>query len=146
WSFDRAVTVGGFPTFQMKAGSLEKPEQFEAVDEHTFRIKFLRRDKLAMPDLAVPVPVIINSKLAKEHATPKDPWALEWLKNNAAAGGAYKIESWKPGPEMVFVRNDAWKSGPLPQLKRVIMREVPSPSAQLALLKRGDADIAFGLS
>jgi peptide/nickel transport system substrate-binding protein len=24
WSLDRAVTVGGFPTFQMKAGSLEK--------------------------------------------------------------------------------------------------------------------------
>ncbi len=33
WSYDRAVTVGGFPTFQMKAGSLEKPEQFEAVDD-----------------------------------------------------------------------------------------------------------------
>lgn len=31
WSFDRAVTVGGFPTFQMKAGSLEKPEQFVIV-------------------------------------------------------------------------------------------------------------------
>src|SRR6202000_3041494 len=26
WSLDRAVAVGGFPTFQMKAGSLEKPE------------------------------------------------------------------------------------------------------------------------
>ena len=35
WSFDRAVTVGGFPTFQMKAGSLEKPEQFVVVDDHT---------------------------------------------------------------------------------------------------------------
>ncbi len=35
WSLDRAVTVGGFPTFQMKAGSLEKPEQFVAVDDHT---------------------------------------------------------------------------------------------------------------
>jgi peptide/nickel transport system substrate-binding protein len=33
WSFDRAVTVGGFPTFQMKAGSLEKPEQFVVVDD-----------------------------------------------------------------------------------------------------------------
>src|SRR5262245_23912370 len=32
WSYDRAVTVGGFPTFQMKAGSLEKPEQFVVVD------------------------------------------------------------------------------------------------------------------
>jgi len=28
WSFDRAVSLGGFPTVQMKAGSLEKPEQF----------------------------------------------------------------------------------------------------------------------
>ena len=35
WSFDRAVTVGGFPTFQMKAGSLEKPEQFVVVDDAT---------------------------------------------------------------------------------------------------------------
>ena len=26
WSFDRAVSVGGFPTFQMSAGSLEKPD------------------------------------------------------------------------------------------------------------------------
>jgi peptide/nickel transport system substrate-binding protein len=26
WSFDRAVSVGGFPAFQMKAGALEKTE------------------------------------------------------------------------------------------------------------------------
>src|SRR5471030_175616 len=26
WSLDRAVSVGGFPTFQMSAGSLTKPE------------------------------------------------------------------------------------------------------------------------
>jgi peptide/nickel transport system substrate-binding protein len=48
--------VGGFPTFQMAAGSLEKPEQFEVVDDHTFKVKFLRKDKLTMNDLAVPVP------------------------------------------------------------------------------------------
>ncbi len=146
WSFDRAVTVGGFPTFQMKAGSLEKPEQFAAVDDHTFTIKLLRKDKLTLPDIGVPVPVIINAKLAKQHATVKDPWAMDWLKNNTAGGGAYKVESWKPGQEMVLTRNEDWKSGPLPSVKRAIMREVPSPSAQLALLKRGDADMAFGLA
>jgi peptide/nickel transport system substrate-binding protein len=32
WPFDRAVAVGGFPTFQMAAGLLQKPEQFVAVD------------------------------------------------------------------------------------------------------------------
>jgi len=73
WSFDRAVTVGGFPTFQMKAGSLEKPEQFEVVDDYTFRVKFLRKDKLTMPDLAVPVPVIINSELARNTPRPRTP-------------------------------------------------------------------------
>src|ERR1700731_5505697 len=46
WSFDRAVTVGGFPTFQMSAGSLTKPEQFVAVDDHTFRVAFMKKDRL----------------------------------------------------------------------------------------------------
>ena len=146
WSFDRAVSVGGFPTFQMKAGSLEKPEQFEVVDEHTFRVKLPRKDKLALPDLGVPVPVIINAKLARQHATAKDPWALDWLKNHTAAGGAYQVEAWKPGQEMVLSRFDGWTSGPMPALRRVILREVPSPSAQLALLRRGDADVVFGLA
>jgi peptide/nickel transport system substrate-binding protein len=145
WSFDRAVSVGGFPTFQMKAGSLEKPEQFVVVDDQTFRVTFLRKDKLTMPDMAVPVPVIYNATLAKKHATAADPWAMEWLKNNVAGSGAFKLESWRPGQETVYVRFDDWKSGPLPRLKRVIVREVPSPGNRRALLERGDADISFDL-
>ena len=145
WSFDRAVSVGGFPTFQMKAGSLEKPEQFVAVDDHTFRVNFLRKDKLTLPDLAVPVAVIVNSTLAKKHATSTDPWATEWLKTNDAGGGAYRLESWKPGQETVYVRFDDWKSGPLPRIKRVMVREVPSAGNRRALLERGDADLSFDL-
>src|SRR3954453_16105056 len=97
WSFDRAVTVGGFPTFQMKAGSLEKPDQFVAVDDHTFRIDFVRKDKLTLPDLGVPVPVIINSGLAKKHATDKDAWALEWLKTNEAGAAPSASPNGPPG-------------------------------------------------
>ena len=66
WSLDRAVSLGGFPAVQMKAGSLIKPEQFVVVDEKTFKIDLIRPSKLTLPDLAVPVPMIINSKLAKE--------------------------------------------------------------------------------
>jgi peptide/nickel transport system substrate-binding protein len=142
WSFDRAVSVGGFPTFQMKAGALEKPEQFAAVDDQTFRVSFLRRDKWTLPDLAVPVPVIINSTLARKNATDKDPWAMEWLKNNEAGGGAYRLESWKPGQETVYARFDDWKSGPLPKIRRVIVREVPSAGNRRALIERGDADVS----
>ena len=145
WSFDRAVSVGGFPTFQMKAGSLEKPEQFVAVDDRTFRIDFIRKDKLTIPDLAVIVPGIYHSELVKKHATDKDPWGLDYTKNNIAGGGAYKVARWQAGTEMVFERFDDWKSGALPKVKRVIWRTVPSAGNRRALIERGDADISVDL-
>jgi len=145
WSFNRAVTVGGVPTFQMKAGSLEKPEQFVVVDDHTVRLDFLRKDRLTLPDLCVPQLPIINSGLARQHATDKDPWAMEWLKMNEAGGGAFQVEKWTPGQELTYRRFDEWRSGPLPKLQRVIWRTVPSPSNRRALLERGDADVSFSL-
>jgi peptide/nickel transport system substrate-binding protein len=143
WSFDRAVTVGGFPTFQMKAGSLEKPEQFVVVNDHTFRIDFLRKDKLTLMDIAVPVPCIYNSELVKKNATPQDPWGLAWTRTNTAGGGAYRVEAWRPGQEIIYTRYDDWKSGPLPKLRRIIQREVPSAGNRRALLSKGDIDMTF---
>jgi len=145
WSFDRAVSVGGFPTFQMKAGSLEKPDQFVAVDDRTFRVDFIRKDKLTIPDLAVIVPGIYHSELVKKHATDKDPWGLDYTKNNIAGGGAYKVARWQAGTEVVFERFDDWKSGALPKVKRVIWRTVPSAGNRRALIERGDADISVDL-
>jgi len=143
WSYDRALAMGGFPTFQMKAGSLEKPEQFEAIDDSTFKVSFLRKDKMTLPDMAVPIASIYNSDLAKKHAAPDDPWAATWLKNNTAGGGAYKVASYKPGQEIVYERFDGWKSGPLPKLERIIQREVPSAGNRRALLTKGDIDMTF---
>ena len=143
WSLERAVSVGGFPTFQMKAGSLEKPEQFVVVDDHTLRIDFLRKDRHTLMDLAVPVPSILNSELVKTHAGKDDPWGLNWTKNNVAGGGAYKVESWKPGQEIVYARYDDWKSGPLPKVRRVILREIPSAGSRRALLEKGDIDMTY---
>jgi peptide/nickel transport system substrate-binding protein len=145
WSFDRMVSVGGFPAFQMMAGSLEKPEQFIVVDDHTFKIKLLRKDKLTVPDLAVPVPEILNSELVKKHITDTDPWGLEFTKANDAGGGAFKVESWKPGQELILSRFDGWKSGPLPKMKKVIVRDVPSAGNRRALVERGDVDVSFDL-
>ena len=145
WSFDRAVSVGGFPTVQMKAGTLLKPEQFVVVDDATFRVDFIKKDRLTIPDLAVIVPGIYNSALLKKHATDKDPWALEYTKSNTAGSGAYKVTSWKPGVEVVYERYDGWVGGKLPELKKVIWRTIPSPGNRRALMERGDADISFDL-
>src|ERR1700736_3586927 len=146
WSLDRAVTVGGFPTVQMKAGSLVDKEQFVLVDDSTVRIDFAKKDRLTIPDLAVIVPSIYNSELLKKKATEKDPWALDYTKSNTAGSGAYKVTSWKPGVEVVYERHEDWVGGKLPQLKKVIWRTVPSQGNRRALMERGDADISFDLS
>ncbi len=144
WSMDRAVSIGGFATTQMAAGSLEKPEQFVAVDDKTFRIDFVRRDKLTMPDMGVTIPFVFDSETAIANSGG-DPWAKDYLKNNVAGSGAFKVESWKPGTETIYTRNDDWKCGPLPKLRRVIARDIPSPSTRRALIERGDADMSYGL-
>jgi peptide/nickel transport system substrate-binding protein len=145
WSLDRAVTVGGFPTFQMGAGSLTKAEQFVVVDDSTVRVDFLRKDRLTIPDLAVIVPAIYNSELVKKHAGEKDPWGLEYTKQNTAGSGAYRVVSWNAGTEVILERNDKWTGGPLPKVRRIVWRIVPSAGNRRALLERGDADISYDL-
>jgi len=76
WSFDRAVSVGGFPGIQMGASDMKSPDQFVVVDPLTFKVVFPKPNKLELPNLAVPIAMIVNSKLAKQHATASDPWAL----------------------------------------------------------------------
>lgn len=145
WSFDRAVSLGGFPAVQMKAGSLESPDQFEAVDDLTFKINLIRASKLTLPDLAVPVPMIINSKVALENATDDDPWATEYLHTNPAGSGAFKVARWDPGQQLVYEANEAYTSGPVPAVKRVIVREVPAQATRRALLERGDIQVSFNM-
>jgi peptide/nickel transport system substrate-binding protein len=145
WSLDRAVSVGGFPTFQMAAGSLTKTEQFVVVDDNTVRIDFLKKDRLTIPDLAVIVPSVFNSELLKKNASEKDPWGMEYAKQQTAGGGAYKVTKWTAGTEVILERNDDWVGGPVPKVRRVIWRMVPQAGNRRALLERGDADMSYEL-
>src|SRR5258708_3653525 len=129
----------------MAAGSLLKPEQFSTTDDHTFRVDFIRPDALTLPDIAVVVPAVYNSELVKKNSTDKDPWGLEFTKTNTAGGGGFKVEKRTPGTEGLYVRNDDWKSGPLPEKKRGVWRTVPSAGNRRALIERGDGDFSFDL-
>jgi peptide/nickel transport system substrate-binding protein len=145
WSFDRFASVGGFPQRQMEQASLTDPAQFEALDDHTFKLKFLRQDKLTMPSLAVVVPSVFNSELCKKNATAADPWALEYTKNNSAGSGAYKVDSFKSGEQIILSRFADWKTGTPPKEERALYRAVAAAGTRRALVERTDADVACDL-
>jgi peptide/nickel transport system substrate-binding protein len=148
WSLDRAVLAKSGAAPQLSTGSLTKPEQFKVIDDHTFQVTLDKADQLALGNLATPFARIINSKLAKAHATSDDPWANDWLKDHDAGSGAYSVERFVPGEQVALKRNDDWKNGEDSKptyFRRVIVQVVPEASTRASLIERGDADIAIDL-
>ncbi|MDQ8730741.1 ABC transporter substrate-binding protein [Bradyrhizobium sp. LHD-71] len=148
WSLDRAVSAKSLSAGQLGTGSLTKPEQFKVVDAKTFEVSLPKPDRLALANLATPLAPIINSKLAKKHATAEDAWAQEWMKTNTAGSGAYVIESFKPGEQIILRRNENWtggREGRLPYFKRIIEQTIPEAATRANLIEKGDADIAIDL-
>jgi peptide/nickel transport system substrate-binding protein len=149
WSLDRAVSAKSLAPPQMSTGSITSPGQFRIVDDHTIEMTLPKADRLGLANLCVVYVIMINSKLAKQHATAEDPWALDWLKSNSAASGAYIVESFKPGGSVIVRRNEAWKGGAdgaLPFFRRIIIQTVPVPATRANLIEKGDADLSIDLA
>ncbi|MEJ0020057.1 MAG: ABC transporter substrate-binding protein [Acetobacteraceae bacterium] len=149
WSLDRAVLAKSLAPPQFTTGSLASADQFRIVAADRIDVVLDKPDRLALANLCVPYAMMINSKLAKQHATADDPWAQEWLKTNTAASGAYTIESYNPAQSVILRRNEAWKggaNGQLPFFRRVIIQTVPEPATRASLIERGDADLSIDLA
>src|ERR1700675_3943859 len=111
WSLDRVVTAPVLGKAQLLTGSMTSANQFKVIDSLTFEVTLPKPDKLALPNLATVYPIIINSKVAKDHATADDPWGTTWLKEHTAGSGAYQINTFKPGEQVIRKHTEAWNRG-----------------------------------
>ncbi len=148
WSLDRVVSAKSLGPPQMQTGSLTSSSQFTIIDPMTVQVKLDKPDRLALPNLATVYAIMVNSKVARAHATDDDPWALQWLKDHEAGSGAYTVENFKPGENTILRRSETWKGskdGSLPFFKRVIQQTVPEAATRANLLAKGDADISIDL-
>ncbi|WP_372083936.1 ABC transporter substrate-binding protein [Tistrella mobilis] len=144
WSLERGINLPASKR-QLSTGSITSADQFEVVDGHTFRMRFEKADRYTMPNLALTFASVINAEAVKANATAEDPWGKEWLRNNAAGGGAYKIANWTAGQQVIYDRFDDWKSGDLPRIRRAVVQVVPAAPARVAAVTKGDADVALQL-
>lgn len=145
WSMDRVV-ASPIGRSQFATGSMTSPDQFTVVDRHIFRITTPQADRFTLPNLAATYGIVINSRQVKAQAGAGDPWGNEWLKNNVAGGGAFRLEAHTPGQSITLSRFDNWKSGPAPGFRRVLWQVVPNGQSRRTSLERGDADIVQDLS
>jgi len=58
--------------------------------------------------------------------------------------GPYRFVSYQPGVELVLEANpDYWRK--TPHIKRLVMKSVPDATTRLAMLKKQEADVTYGL-
>jgi peptide/nickel transport system substrate-binding protein len=68
----------------------------------------------------------------------------EGFKKAPVGAGPYKLASFNPGIEMVFEAHDRyWRKAPA--VKRLVWKVVTEDVTRLAMLKRGEADVAYSL-
>ena len=69
----------------------------------------------------------------------------EGYKKAPVGAGPYRFVSFTPGVELVLEAVEGyWRK--TPSVKRLVFKAVPDASTRLAMLKRGEADVAYGLA
>ena len=64
------------------------------------------------------------------------------FKKHPVGLGPYKFVSMKPGLELVMEANENyWRK--MPSVKRIVFQSVPEATTRLAMLKRGEVDLAY---
>lgn len=90
------------------------------------------------------VAMVIDSKLAMEHAVDND-YGQGWLTTNSAGSGPYRLNRWQANDIVILDRvDDHW--GGQADLKRLIFRHMPESQSKRLALQNGDIDIATGMS
>jgi peptide/nickel transport system substrate-binding protein len=69
----------------------------------------------------------------------------EGYKKAPVGAGPYRFVSFTPGVELVLEAVEGyWRK--TPSVKRLVFKAVPDPTTRLAMLKLGEADVAYGLA
>ena len=70
--------------------------------------------------------------------------ATEWLNENSAGTGPYRLTGWQRNQQIQMVKNPNYWKG-TPGYDRVLIRHMSESAAQLLAIQRGDVDVAFNL-
>ena len=147
WFLASTGGVAGFTSavFESPAARV-LDDSVRRIDRYTVAIRQAGDGPLMLPALATFGLLIFDSRELQRRATPADPWAHEYVNNVTAPGfGAYCVERWAKGNEMILRANPRYYRGP-PAIGRVAIKRVPQSSNRCVLMRMGEAHLAERLT
>ncbi len=141
WTWDRKFNLKGQGLFQTAVLGLTSSDQIKVEGDYAISFNLEKPNPLLLKQQCNLANPIYDATKCAEVGGSADPWATEFLKNDSAGFGPYKISQLVRGQQAVFeARDDYWDEKPA--MKRVIMREVPQSASRFSLLQGGAVDIA----
>jgi peptide/nickel transport system substrate-binding protein len=147
FSLSRAVILNKSPAFIINQFGFTKDnvaERIRATDAKT--LVLTTAEPTAPSFLLYCLSAVVGSVVEKAvvMANAKgDDLGNAWLKQNSAGSGHYMVRQWRASDNVMLDANpNAFEP---PKVKRIIMRHVADPSAQLLGLQKGDFDIVRNL-
>jgi peptide/nickel transport system substrate-binding protein len=126
---------------------MDPVKDIEVVNDTTVKIVLAAPDASLLAALAAVPCGVVDSKTVMaqggtdaEDAKDKDK-ATEYLNNQSAGSGPYKLTSFKKNEEAVLERNATYW-GPKPHFAKIVFRHVKDSTTQREMVERGDVDIA----
>ncbi len=118
-------------------------ERIRAEDDRTLVLRLAERKapSFLLYCLSAAVGGIVEKKAVLAHQQGND-LGNAWLRTNSAGSGNWVVRSWRPSESVTLDASPNAGSA----IRRLLIRHVADPSAQLLLLRGGDADIARNLT
>jgi peptide/nickel transport system substrate-binding protein len=148
FSLQRVVKLNKTPGFIITQFGFTKDnvdQLVRATDPHTLEVKLpvAVAPSFFLFCLSANVGSVVEKATVMAHEQNGDLGST-WLKTNSAGAGPYQLTSWSASDHVILDVNP--HSGIPVHMKKIIIRHVSDPSAQLLLLEKGDADIARNLT
>ena len=125
FSFERA---GAKDSTNKDKATFANIERIDTPDAHTVVLNLKNGD----PDLLF--------ELGQATAIVVEPKSVATNNTQPVGTGPYKLEAWAKGSSVTLARWDAWRHAKDVKLRRVVMRFIADPAAQVAALLSGDVD------
>ncbi|GAA2253429.1 ABC transporter substrate-binding protein [Actinomadura luteofluorescens] len=144
WSIDRLKAIdASAKTLWFTVGGFDPDDTISVESPTKFTLHLKSPSELAAYTLAGNAALILDSKDAKAHATPDDPWATKYLTDHTADFGPWKLTAFSP-QQLTFDQNPNY-AGERGNVKRVVLRSVPEASSRIQLVQTGQAAETSGL-
>jgi peptide/nickel transport system substrate-binding protein len=148
FSLQRVVKLNKSPGFIITQFGFSKDnvdQLIRATDPRTLEIKLptVQATSFVLFCLSANVGSVVEKATALANEQNGD-FGNVWLKTHTAGAGPYQLTTWAASDHVILDANP--HSGIPVNCKKVILRHVSDPSAQLLLLQNGDVDIARNLT